>query len=115
MGGVHMQIFIVLSLVFSVFIAFFAVQNAGIVVINLLWYELSLSQAVVILCSALFGVLIMLPFDMTRMIKNKLKVMELSGEIKKLKEELKKKDEEKEVVILEKPQPEEVLNINENQ
>lgn len=109
-----MQVIIVFSLIFSVFIAFFAVQNAGVVVINLLWYTVSLSQAVVILCSALFGVLIMLPFDIARTIKNKLKVMELSGEIKRLKEELKKADEEKEVK-LEKPQTEETVNITENQ
>ncbi len=110
-----MQVIIVISLAFSVFIAFFAVQNAGIVVINLLWYKVSLSQAVVILCSALFGVIIMLPFDVARTIKNKLKVMEMSGEIKKLKEELKKTAEEKETIIPEKPQAEEVVNITENQ
>ncbi|MHB1393130.1 MAG: LapA family protein [Clostridia bacterium] len=109
-----MQVIIVISMIFSVLIAFFAVQNAGIVIVNLLWYKVSLSQAVVILCSALFGVLIMLPFDVARTIKNKLKVMELSGEIKRLKEELKKTAEEKEV-IPEKIQSEEVINTTENQ
>lgn len=109
-----MQVIIVISMIFSVLIAFFAVQNAGIVIINLFWYKVSLSQAVVILCSALFGVLIMLPFDVARTIKNKLKVMELSSEIKRLKEELKKAVEEKEG-IPEKPQTEEVVNITENQ
>ena len=109
-----MQVIIVISMIFSVLIAFFAVQNAGTVIVNLFWYEVSLSQAVVILCSALFGVLIMLPFDVARTIKNKLKVMELSSEIKRLKEELKKAVEEKEG-IPEKPQTEEVVNITENQ
>ncbi|HYF82741.1 MAG TPA: LapA family protein [Clostridia bacterium] len=109
-----MQVIIVISLIFSVFIAFFAVQNAGVVAINLLWYTVSLSQAVVILCSALFGVLIMLPFDVARTIKNKLKIMELSGEIKRLKEELKKTVEEKEI-LPEKSQVEEVVNITEKQ
>jgi lipopolysaccharide assembly protein A len=109
-----MQVFIVFSLIFSVFIAFFAVQNAGVVAINLLWYTVSLSQAVVILCSALFGVLIMLPFDIARTIKNKLKVMELSGEIKRLKEEIKKTGEEKEL-ISENPKTEEVVDTSENQ
>ena len=37
-----MQITIVISLVFAVFIAFFAVQNAGVVVINFLWYKVSM-------------------------------------------------------------------------
>lgn len=110
-----MQITIVISLVFAVFIAFFAVQNAGVVVINFLWYKVSLSQAVVILCSALIGVLIMLPFDVIRRIKYKFKLKELSVENRKLKEELKRFEQEKttsaneklnakEPVIQEKPQ-----------
>ena len=90
-----MQLTIVISLIFAVFIAFFAVQNAGVVVINFLWYKVSLSQAVVILSSALIGVLIMLPFDAIRTIKYKFKLKELSGENKKLKEELEKLESEK--------------------
>ena len=103
-GGFHMQLTIVISLVFAVFIAFFAVQNAGVVVINFLWYKISMSQAVVILCSALIGVLIMLPFDAVRTIKHKLKLKELTGENKRLKEELKKSEPKKEAAIPEKPQ-----------
>ncbi len=100
-----MQIIIVVSLVFAVFIAFFAVQNAGVVTINFLWYRLSMSQAVVILCSALIGVLIMLPFDVVRTVKNKLKIKELTSENKRLKEELKKAETLKETL----PQREPVL------
>ncbi|HOR86747.1 MAG TPA: LapA family protein [Bacillota bacterium] len=99
-----MQIIIVVSLVFAVFIAFFAVQNAGVVIINFLWYKLSMSQAVVILCSALIGVLIMLPFDAVRTIKYKLKLKELSVENKRLKEELKKAESKKEQAVNEIPQ-----------
>ncbi len=98
-----MQAIIVISMVFSVLIAFFAVQNAGVVEINLLWYKANLSQAVVILGSALFGVLIMLPFDVARTIRYKLKMMDLSNENKRLKEELKKYDAEKEALPQEKP------------
>lgn len=98
-----MQVIIVISMIFSVLIAFFAVQNAGIVIVNLFWYKVSMSQAVVILCSALFGVLVMLPFDVARTIKNKLKIMELASENKRLKEELKKTAGEKEAQIHEKP------------
>jgi uncharacterized integral membrane protein len=105
-----MQLIIVISMVFSVLIAFFAVQNAGVVVVNLLWYKVSLSQAVVILGSALFGVLVMLPFDVARTIKYKLKVMELSGENKRLKEELKKLDTVKEKAVEEKLQKAEEAN-----
>lgn len=85
-----MQVIIVFSMIFSILIALFAVQNAEIVTINLLWYQLSLSQAVIILGSALFGVLIMLPFDIFRAVKHKLKLMEMTGEIKRLKEDLEK-------------------------
>lgn len=97
-----MQFTIVISLVFAVFIAFFAVQNAGVVVINFLWYKVSLSQAVVILCSALVGVLIMLPFDVIRRIKHQFKIKELSGENRRLKDELKKFEQEKTATVNEK-------------
>lgn len=88
-----MQVIIVFSMILSVIIAFFAVQNAEIVTVNLLWYKLNLSQAVIILGSALFGVFIMLPFDIFRAVKHKLKVMDMTSEIKRLKDELKKRDE----------------------
>lgn len=110
-----MQITIVISLVFAVFIAFFAVQNAGVVTINFLWYKLSMSQAVVILCSALIGVLIMLPFDAVRTIRHKLKLKELAGENKKLIEALKKAESEKEISIQEKPQTIEDIDKMNNQ
>lgn len=97
-----MQLTIVISLIFAVFIAFFAVQNAGVVVINFLWFKASMSQAVVILCSALVGVLIMLPFDAVRTIRHKLKLKELSGENKRLKDELKKLEPKKEEPVSEK-------------
>jgi uncharacterized integral membrane protein len=109
------QVILVLSMVFSIIVALFAVQNAGIVVVKLLWYKVSLSQAVIILGSALVGVLIMVPFDVARTIKNKLKIMELSGENKKLKEELKKLTEPKVTNTPEKPQAAVEVNITENQ
>jgi hypothetical protein len=63
-----------------------------------------MSQAVVILCSALIGVFIMLPFDAIRSIKHKLKLKELTGENKRLKEELKKFEPQKVTAIPDKPQ-----------
>lgn len=91
-----MQIIIVFSMVFSVLIALFAVQNAEVVTISLLWYHIDLSQAVVILGSALIGVLIMLPFDVFRGVRNRLKLMDLQNEIKKLRDELEKSGHEAE-------------------
>lgn len=112
-GGFCVQIILVVSMVFSIVVALFAVQNAGVVDINLLWYKVSLSQAVIILGSALIGVLIMIPFDVARAIKNKLKIMELTSEVKRLKEEL-KKNESKSPVIPEKSDGAEEINPSEN-
>lgn len=83
-----MQFIIVISMIFAIFIAIFALQNASVMTINFLWYKLNLSQAVVILGSALFGILIMIPFDIVKRIKNSMKVSELNSQIKKLNEEL---------------------------
>ncbi len=83
-----MQFIIVISMIFAIFIAVFALQNSAVATINFLWYKLSLSQAVVILGSALFGILIMIPFDIIKRIKNSMKTSELNNQIKKLKEEL---------------------------
>jgi len=83
-----MQFIIVFSMIFALFIALFAIQNSAIITINLLWYKFYLSQAVVILGSALLGILIMLPFDLARRIKSRIKINELNHKIKKLDEEL---------------------------
>jgi len=83
-----MQFTIVLSMVFAIFIAVFALQNASIITINLLWYKLNLSQAVVILGSALFGILVMIPFDVVRRIRNSIKIAELKNKIKNLDQEI---------------------------
>lgn len=83
-----MQFVIVISMIFAILIALFALQNASIITINFLWYKINLSQAVVILSSALFGVLIMIPFDIAKRVKHGLKTSELNSQIKKLNEEL---------------------------
>ncbi|MDD2481477.1 MAG: LapA family protein [Lutispora sp.] len=83
-----MQFIIVISMIFALFIALFAIQNAAIITINLLWYKFNLSQAVVILASALFGILIMLPFDVAKRISHSIKINELNNKVKKLNEEL---------------------------
>lgn len=83
-----MQFIIVISMVFALFIALFAIQNAAVITINLLWYKFNMSQAVVILGSALLGILITLPFDIIKRIKNSIKINELNNRIKKLSEEL---------------------------
>lgn len=83
-----MQFIIVISMIFAFFIAVFAIQNATVITINFLWYKLNLSQAVVILGSALFGILMMLPFDIVKRVRYSMKINELNNKIKKLNEEL---------------------------
>jgi putative membrane protein len=83
-----MQFIIVISMIFALFIALFAIQNATVITINFLWYKFNLSQAVVILGSALFGILIMLPFDIVKRVRFRIKTNELNSKIKKLDEEL---------------------------
>jgi len=83
-----MQFVIVISMIFAFFIALFAIQNATVITINFLWYKFNLSQAVVILGSALFGILIMVPFDIVKRIRFSMKTNELNNKIKKLNEEL---------------------------
>jgi len=75
-------------MIFAFFIAVFAIQNATVITINFLWYKLNLSQAVVILGSALFGILMMLPFDIVKRVRYSMKINELNNKIKKLNEEL---------------------------
>ncbi len=87
-GVKKMQFIIVISMIFAIFIALFALQNAAIITINFLWYKLQLSQAVVILGSALIGILVMIPFDVVKRIKHGMKISELNNQIKKLNEEL---------------------------
>lgn len=59
----------VLALVFALLVAVFALQNAGAVDISFLTMELSISQALVILISAVFGALVVLLLSLIRWIK----------------------------------------------
>ncbi len=83
---------LVISMIFAIFIALFALQNSTVITINFLWYKLNLSQAVVILGSALIGILTMLPFDVVRRIKTGIKISELNNKINKLNEKLKENE-----------------------
>jgi len=83
-----MQLIVIISMLFALLIAIFAIQNASVITINFLWYEKNMSQALVILGSTLVGILIMLPFDLIRRIKTSIKINELNNRIRKLNEEL---------------------------
>ena len=64
----------VLALVFALIVAIFALQNAGAVDISFLNLELSVSQALVILISAVFGALVVMLLSLIRWIKCQSKI-----------------------------------------
>ncbi len=86
----------VLILIFAIFVAIFAIQNAAPVDIQFLNFEFNnVSQAVVILVSAIAGAFIVMLFSIIRWIKytTKLKgssksISSLESELKQLKEKL---------------------------
>lgn len=64
----------VLALIFALIVAVFALQNAGAVDISFLNMELSISQALVILISAVFGALVVALLSLIRWIKCQTKI-----------------------------------------
>jgi len=91
-----MPIAFIFSLLFSVIVVIFALQNSAIVTINFLFAEFTMSQALVILVSAIFGAIIVLLLGMIKQIASSMKIRNLTKAINKLEEEarlLKKKEE----------------------
>ena len=77
----------VLALIFALIVAVFALQNAGAVDISFLTMELSISQALVILLSAVFGALVVLLLSLVRWIKCQTKLKSQSKSISALEQE----------------------------
>ena len=95
----------VLALIFALIVAVFALQNAGAVDISFLTLELTISQALVILISAVFGALVVLLLSLVRWIKNQGKLKNLLKSVASLEQEnkqLKLKLEEKNNSLTEK-------------
>lgn len=76
-----MQKNILVMMIFSVFIAIFALLNSEIVPINLIFVKLNLSAALVILISATVGAIIIYSFDAIVLYKLKKKIKELEKKI----------------------------------
>lgn len=77
----------VLSLLFALLVTIFAIQNAVTVTINFLFAEFDISQALVILISAVLGAGIVLLLGTIKQIKSNLKLRNLSKTVAKLEEE----------------------------
>jgi lipopolysaccharide assembly protein A len=97
----------VLALVFASIVAVFALQNASAVDISFLTLNLSISQALVILLSAVFGALVVLLLSLVRWIKCQTKIKSQSKSIstlelenKQLKMKLEDYAAKKETVLL---------------
>lgn len=77
----------VLALIFALLVAVFALQNAGAVEISFLTMDFSVSQALVILISAVFGALVAALLSLVRWIKSQTKIMSLSKTVSTLEQE----------------------------
>lgn len=100
----NMEFKFVISLVFAILVAIFAIQNSGVVEIRFFFTDLAISQAVVILASSIIGAIIVFLLSLINRIKQNLKIKELSKEVEMLireKEELKKLVTQKEEESLE--------------
>lgn len=84
---INMEFKFIISLLFAVLVAIFAIQNAGSVEINFLFTTFTISQAVVILCSAIIGAIILLLLSLIKQIKQNMKIKQLNKEIELLTEE----------------------------
>ncbi len=83
----NMEIRFIISLLFSILVAIFAIQNAGNVEINFLFTRFTISQAIVILASAIVGAIIVLFLSLIKQIKQSMKIKQLNKEITALTEE----------------------------
>lgn len=91
-----MQIYLVISLIFALFVAAFAVQNTMPVAISLLFWRFEeISLVLVILGSAAFGALCVFLLGMVKQVSQSFKIKErdaanqrLTGEIEELREQL---------------------------
>lgn len=84
-----MQITLIISLVFAVIIAIFAVANSEAVSINLIFVTYEMSQAIVILISSIIGAISVFLLNMVSKIKSSRNTKRLNNEIKSLKSQLK--------------------------
>lgn len=84
---VNMELKFIVSLIFAILVAIFAIQNAGSVDVKFFFSEFRISQAVVILASTIIGAIIVVLLGLIKQIKQNLKIKHLTKEIDSLKSE----------------------------
>jgi len=100
-----MPITFIFSLIFSVLVVVFALQNSDVVTINFIFTEINISQALVILISAFCGAIIVLLLGTFRQIKTGLRIRKLNQTILSTEveeKESKEKEDRKHIKELEK-------------
>jgi uncharacterized integral membrane protein len=104
-----MQINIILTLIFAIFIALFALVNATIVTVSFLFVQIEVSLALVIIISALFGALVVILFDSFRKIKTNKTIKNLNKKVADLEKENLAAQEKLKTTELEQLKKEEAL------
>ncbi|MDK2835583.1 MAG: hypothetical protein PWP21_360 [Thermosediminibacterales bacterium] len=96
-----MQYTLVFGLIFALLVAIFAISNSTEVVIKFPWGNYPVSQAIVILGSAVLGAVVVFLFGIVNQVKSRIKlwdtqkkVKNYEKEIKELKERLEKAEAE---------------------
>ena len=79
-----MQLGFILSLLFAIVIALFAVLNSEVVTIRLVFGQFQMSQSVVILVSAAIGAAVVFCLGLVNRLKQLVKMRELKNQIKVL-------------------------------
>lgn len=82
-----MQIGFILSLIFAIIIAIFALQNGDKVTVDFLFADIEVSQAIVIFVSAALGAIIVTILGFIRQVKLSLKIKEQAKRISVLENE----------------------------
>lgn len=86
-----MQVTFIISLIFAIIVALFAILNSGQVTINFLFREFETSQALVILISAAAGAIIVYGVDLLKKLKSAKKIKSLQKEVSSLESEVESK------------------------
>lgn len=80
------QVYFILSLIFALVVAIFAIQNTEQISINFLFWQFSeISKVVVILASATVGAMLVVFLGLWWQLKRFIHIRHLEGEIKELK------------------------------
>lgn len=100
-----MQVYIVLILIFAIIITLFALFNSVVVPVSLLFFEVEVSLALVIVVSTLIGAVLIALIGTVRKIKSGKEIKELNKKSTELEKQIALKDEalkQRDLVIAQK-------------